>query len=124
MNKNRRPIIAIDFDGTIVRHEYPEVGKLLPDAAKTIRWLHDWADIIIWTCRYTTEDIEQMKLFLSYENIPYDSINANMPSILFRPIPKIYFDIGIDDRNIGGLPSWNEIRNILEKEKCKWTEEG
>ncbi len=32
--------IAIDFDGTIVEHQYPEIGKELPFATHTIKALH------------------------------------------------------------------------------------
>lgn len=111
----RRPIVAIDFDGTIVRHAYPEVGEILPGAAETIRWLHSWADVIIWTCRYLTDDLAQAKAFLEDHGIPFDAINENRPGIGFAPTPKIYFDIGIDDRNLGGLPPWSEIRKELER---------
>lgn len=116
----RRPIVAIDFDGTIVKHEYPEVGPLLPGAAETIRWLHTWADIIIWTCRYLPDDIKQARDFLDANDIPFDFVNDNKPGIGFSPTPKIYFDIGIDDRNLGGLPPWSEIRRSLEKYKEAW----
>lgn len=116
----RRPIIAIDFDGTIVKHEYPEVGPLLPGAAETIRWLHTWADIIIWTCRYLPEDIEQARDFLIANGIPFDAINENREHMSFQPLPKIYFDVGIDDRNLGGLPPWPGIRQYLEKYKEAW----
>lgn len=116
----RRPIIAIDFDGTIVKHEYPEVGPLLPGAAETIRWLHTWADIIIWTCRYLPEDLAQLRAFLHGNNIPFDLVNENAYNIGFKPTPKIYFDVGIDDRNLGGLPPWPVIRQELDKFRRSW----
>ena len=116
----RRPIIAIDFDGTIVEHKYPDLGNLLPDAAETIDWISTWADIIIWTCRYVPGDIKAARDFLNYNNIPFNSINENMPSIEFCPYPKIYFDIGIDDRNIGGLLPWWLIKKQLETFKQGW----
>ncbi len=28
-------IIAVDFDGTIVKHKYPDIGKEIPYAIKT-----------------------------------------------------------------------------------------
>ncbi len=30
-------IIAVDFDGTIVEHKYPAIGKELPFAIETLR---------------------------------------------------------------------------------------
>ena len=32
-------IIAVDFDGTIVRHRYPKIGEELPFATETLRML-------------------------------------------------------------------------------------
>ncbi len=44
--------VAIDFDGTIVEHKFPEVGKPVPGA---IEWMKKWQDagaqLILWTMR-------------------------------------------------------------------------
>ena len=32
-------IIAIDFDGTIVEHKYPEIGREIPFAIETLKRL-------------------------------------------------------------------------------------
>ena len=32
-------VIAIDFDGTIVTHEYPKIGKPIPFAIQTLKKL-------------------------------------------------------------------------------------
>lgn len=32
-------IIAVDFDGTIVTHEYPKIGKEIPFAIDTLKRL-------------------------------------------------------------------------------------
>lgn len=32
-------IIAVDFDGTIVEHRYPEIGKKIPFAINTLKML-------------------------------------------------------------------------------------
>lgn len=116
-----KPIIAIDFDGTIVEHDYPRIGALRPNAAHVIRWVYMWAHVIIWTCRYEPKDVENMRSFLNDNNIPYTAINDNAPENLgFKPYPKIYFDICIDDRNLGGVPRWSEIYIML----TKWRKEN
>ena len=44
--------IAVDFDGTIVTHEYPNIGKELPFAVETLRQLQrDGHKIILWSVR-------------------------------------------------------------------------
>ena len=40
-------IIAIDFDGTIVSHKYPEIGNEIPFATATIKRLIE-EDMKIW----------------------------------------------------------------------------
>ena len=46
-------IIACDFDGTIVTHEYPKIGKPIPFAIQTLKKLQeeDHHQIILWTVR-------------------------------------------------------------------------
>lgn len=61
-----------------------------------------------------------MRLTLVCNNIPFDQINTNIPEVQFQPYPKVYYDVVIDDRNIGGLPSWNVIRTELAKFKQNW----
>lgn len=34
-------IVAVDFDGTIVTHDYPRIGTLIPGAKETIKCLQD-----------------------------------------------------------------------------------
>lgn len=48
--------IAIDFDGTIVEHEYPEIGKEKLFAFETMRELQKHgALLILWTFRAGNE---------------------------------------------------------------------
>lgn len=42
-------IIAVDFDGTIVEHEYPKIGKEKIFATETLRQLiNDGHRLILW----------------------------------------------------------------------------
>ncbi len=45
-------IIAVDFDGTIVEHKYPEIGKPIPFAIETLLKLQqEQHRLILWTVR-------------------------------------------------------------------------
>ncbi len=45
-------IIAVDFDGTIVEHKYPKIGREKPFAIDTLRRLAgEGHKIILWTSR-------------------------------------------------------------------------
>lgn len=42
-------IIAVDFDGTIVEHKYPEIGRELPFAIETLKKLQQERHrLILW----------------------------------------------------------------------------
>ena len=45
-------IIAVDFDGTIVEHRYPEIGREIPFAVETLKKLiEDRHQLILWSVR-------------------------------------------------------------------------
>lgn len=91
--------IAVDFDGTIVEHEYPKIGKLKPNAKETInKWYEQGHKIIIWSCRYD-EGIQEVIDFLNDNKIKFHTFNKNVDlDDNFDPYPKIYADLYIDDR--------------------------
>ena len=44
--------IAVDFDGTIVTHEYPKIGTEIPFAIETLKMLiRDHHRLILWSVR-------------------------------------------------------------------------
>ncbi|HOS84413.1 MAG TPA: hypothetical protein PK199_05800, partial [Bacteroidales bacterium] len=48
--------IAVDFDGTIVEHKYPEIGEIKLFAFETLRELQKQGhQLILWTYRYGKE---------------------------------------------------------------------
>lgn len=89
---------AFDFDGTIVEHKFPDIGKEIPEITNKMREL--WKSlnniIIIWTCR-SGDYLNQMKAFLIKQKIPFDFINEN-PLVDFGS-PKIFAHEYYDDRN-------------------------
>jgi hydroxymethylpyrimidine pyrophosphatase-like HAD family hydrolase len=110
-------IIAIDFDDTIVYNGYPGIGELKPNAKKIINKLYNEGYIIIiWTCRENEKEKDVIN-FLNKNNIKYHFINENVKEIKekYGDTRKVNADIYIDDRNILGIPSWDEIYKIIHK---------
>ena len=120
-------IFAIDFDGTIVENEWPFIGGLKPYAKEVINALYESGHyILIWTCRsednHTDSTLKDVVEYLNGNSIYYDDINKNIPAdvIGFAPHPKIYADIYIDDRQLGGIPdNWLEILDLINVELNK-----
>lgn len=99
-------IYAIDFDGTIVRNKWPEIGE--PNAAiiHFVRTLQEKGDKwILYTMREGDKLQEALK-FLEEHELKPDAVNDNLPELIkaFGSNPrKVYADVYIDDHNAGGL---------------------
>jgi hypothetical protein len=110
-------IIAIDFDGTIVEHRYPEIGDEIPFAFETIKALQKKGhQIILWTYR-TGELLDEAVDYCEKHGVVFYAVNKSFPEeeqdceqALHR---KIHADIFIDDRNFGGMPPWGVIYHTL-----------
>jgi hypothetical protein len=107
--------IAVDFDGTIVDHEYPRIGKEKLFAFQTLRELEKLgASLILWTFR-TGKELDEAVEFCKKNGIEFYAVNKNYPEEIFDETVsrKIDADIFIDDKNIGGFPGWSAVWQIL-----------
>ena len=109
-------IIAIDFDGTIVEHQYPAIGKILPFAFETLLLLQKKGhQLILWSYR-SGRELDEAVSFCEKRGLVFYAINKSYPEEDFCTETcsrKIHADLFIDDRNLGGLPSWGEIYQQL-----------
>ena len=108
-------VIAIDFDGTIVEHRYPFIGKIRPFAFETMEALQVKGHrLILWSHRAGAKLDEAVKFCRSH-GIEFYAVNKNFPEEIWEGTDsrKILADIYIDDRNLGGLPSWGEIYKMI-----------
>ena len=111
-------IIAVDFDGTIVDHEYPEIGKTKLFAFETLKALQKQGhQLILWTYR-AGEELDKAVDFCKKNGVEFYAVNKNYPEEIYEGSisRKIIADIYIDDRNIGGFIGWSEIWQILNPE--------
>lgn len=108
--------LAIDFDGTIVEEIYPGIGPEIENAKKYINLLFDEGFyIIIWTCR-TDIALLEAEMFLHDNGFKFHKINEHKPHQIHKygnNGRKISADIYIDNKNLGGLPSWEEIYKLI-----------
>lgn len=108
-------IIAIDFDGTIVEHRYPDIGNEIPDAIKILKKLKaDGHILLLWTYR-SGEELKQAVKYCKKKGLEFYAINnnSNDEDYDFTYSRKIYADVYIDDRNLPGLPDWNTIYQMI-----------
>jgi len=108
--------IAVDFDGTIVEHDYPRIGREMLFAFDTLKALQKKGHkLILWTYRAGDELQEAVK-YCEANGIKFYAVNKNYPEEVFNESKisrKINADLFIDDRNVGGFLGWGEIYQIL-----------
>ncbi|NOZ47331.1 MAG: hydrolase [Chlorobi bacterium] len=127
--------IAVDFDGTIVDHEYPAIGKEKLFAFETLKLLQKKGHLLIlWTFR-SGKELNDAVAFCKENGIEFYAVNKNYPEEKFDNSisRKINADIYIDDKNVGGFPGWTKIwqminpeldSGIIEKKQLKKTKKS
>lgn len=93
--------ICIDFDGTVVMHEYPKVGADVEGAVDVIKKLiANKHNIILWTMRSGKELHDAVDWYKKRE-IPLYGVNCNPSQGEWTKSPKAYAQIYIDDAALG-----------------------
>lgn len=123
--------IIIDFDGTCVTHDFPEIGKEIGAAQVLSELIENGHQLFLSTMRsdyadntmraYLTEAVKWFQI----RKIPLSGINENPNQKSWTSSPKIDGDICIDDRNIGcpvifkpeihskEFVDWGAVRELL-----------
>ena len=113
-------LIAVDFDGTIVQHEYPKIGKEIPFAIDTLKRLQSEFQhlLVLWTMR-DGKELEEAVEFCRARGLEFYAINASYPEERFEEgmSRKVNADLFIDDRSLGGLPDWGVIYRMIAGKK-------
>ena len=93
-----KPIVAVDFDGTLsLDSQYPNIGRFntpLYEALMKLRSI-GWS-IVLWTCREEKELKEALE-WCANNGLEFDAINENPPEVPFKS-RKVVADMYIDDR--------------------------
>ena len=115
--------IAVDFDGTIVEHRYPEIGAEKPFAVQTLRMLiQERHQLILWSVR-EGKLLDEAINWCRERGIEFYAVNRDYPEETFTNNDhfsrKLKVDLFIDDRNLGGLPDWGTIYRMVH-EGVQW----
>ena len=113
--------IAVDFDGTIVKHRYPEIGEEIPFAVDTLKALQQrHHKLILWSVR-EGELLDEAVEWCRERGLEFYAINRDYPEETTDNNPhfsrKLKVDVFIDDRNLGGLPDWGTIFDMIDHHK-------
>lgn len=116
-------IIAIDFDGTLHMGQFPQIGIAAPYAVDVMRQLkEDGHYIIIHTCR-CGDDLIRAVNWLLRMGIPFDCVNENHAGNVEKyknDSRKVYAHCYVDDKQVGGLPTWPEIYDYITEQERRY----
>jgi len=108
--------IAVDFDGTIVEHKYPDIGEEMIFAFDTLKALQKKGHkLILWTFR-AGRHLDAAVDFCKENGVEFYAVNKSYPEEQFedgRISRKVNADLFIDDRNVGGFPGWGEVYQMI-----------
>ena len=120
------PVIAVDFDGTLCKNDYPNIGEpniflieKLKDVKKNLG-----AKIILWTCR-EGELLGEAVLWCEYYGLKFDAINDNiaeMKELWCNNPRKIGADFYIDDKNLSMRDAEEHLSSLLQLKIDKYKE--
>jgi len=119
-------IIAIDFDGTMVTHEYPAVGMNIGAAPVIRSWIERGHKIIPLTMR-DKQQLRDAVIWCDKNDIQLFGINENPGQSDWTDSSKVYANMYIDDAGLGiplkkdksicdrAFVDWNEVKIMFEE---------
>lgn len=129
MFREKGKVIYVDFDGTLCRFAYPQLGPPLPGARRFMRELvkRGYRPIIltsrcspeIYTPEERAESVAVIARWLNRHDIPYDSIDSGDNG---KPVGLAY----VDDRGVAFNGNYDRclrrIEAIHERESARFDE--
>lgn len=123
--KNNKIVIAVDFDGTCVTHEFPNVGKDIGAVPVLKKLVEKGHQLILWTMRDDNRIDPKLRNVLTdavkwfEENeIPLWGINNNPTQNSWTESPKAFANIYIDDMALGCPLIYNI--NVSDRPYVDW----
>ncbi len=99
------PIIAVDFDGTLVEDRFPDIGEQKLSTWYAIEnWRKENPDgkVVLWTCR-TGQNLKAAVDYCAERGLHFDAINDNIDEVKVRygeNARKVYANAYWDDRAV------------------------
>ncbi|MBT8492215.1 MAG: hypothetical protein KJO07_04075 [Deltaproteobacteria bacterium] len=95
-----QPIIAVDFDGTIVTHEYPRVGRDIGALPWLTRAQDRGARLVLLTMRFG-EPLNAAIEYCTTGGLSLWAVNDNPEQSTWTESRKVYAHLYIDDSGLG-----------------------
>lgn len=123
-------VIAVDFDGTCVTHEFPEVGKDIGAAPVLKKLVEKGHQIILHTMR-CDDTLQDAIDWFKKNDIPLLGVNENPTQKRWTSSPKIFAHLYIDDAALGcpliqtslskrPYVDWDKVKALLAIQLGDW----
>lgn len=94
-------VFAIDFDGTIAKHKYPEIGDEVPGAIDVLKKLIEQGHTLIL---YTMRSGRSLTAAISWcyeRGVQFNAVNNNPDQESWTSSRKVYAHVYVDDAALG-----------------------
>lgn len=114
--------IGIDFDGTMVKHAYPEIGEEIDLALDVVLELQRAGHKIILFTMRSGERLNEAVEYLEENGVELFGVNENKTQKYWTQSPKVHCHIYIDDCALGvpleyegsrAYVDWSGVRELL-----------
>ena len=122
-------VVAIDFDGTCVTHEFPKIGEDCPHAVEILnKIVAHGAGLVLFTMRHG-EYLDAAVAWFAERGIPLYGIQTNPTQASWTGSSKCYAHLYIDDAALGcpliynkdftkrPYVDWLAVDKLLQKHK-------
>lgn len=114
-------IVAVDFDGTLVEHMYPQIGAEVEEAFDWLKRFHEaGVRLILWTMRSQRTLFDAVD-YCEERGVEFWGININPEQKSWSTSPKAYAHLYIDDAAVG-VPL--KVRAGSRRATVDWTLAG
>jgi hydroxymethylpyrimidine pyrophosphatase-like HAD family hydrolase len=109
-------VIAVDFDGTCVKHDYPKIGGDIGAIPVLQKLVENGHKIILYTMRSHkpvdgVDTLAEAESWFKENNIPLYGVNENPDQKDWTDSKKIYANLYIDDAALGVPAKFDEDGN-------------
>ncbi len=94
-------IIAVNFDGTIAEHKYPEIGNIIPFAFETLKQLQNEGHLLILYTMRCGKELKEAIDFCKENGLEFWAVNENISQKDWTTSQKIYAHLYIEDSAAG-----------------------
>jgi len=93
-------VIAVDFDGTLCKADFPNIGEAKREVILALMSEKErGSKIVLWTCRHGKHLLDAI-VWCAQQGLEFDSVNENLPEII-----ALYGD---DTRKISADEYWDD----------------